>query len=249
MRDKRTIGFYKVRGSHDSLMPLTWTKKDGRIYYVNGQGEYNVSSAVLDYLDENEADYEIISALEFDSATPPAPFVDAIKYWYDRKQEPGSMAKQVINGIYGICCMDAEDRMIATNKEIKGAVRVQGVTFYKCPYSFRKLMHYATWIADSARVYHQRLMDKVNASTLYYYDTDSIFTTSKYPTGTGIGQLKLVGEYDHFEAYSTKHYSLFRGQSVRHVCAGTERLDNYTLRKLSNHRYIPYQYNEVTNEG
>lgn len=55
----------------------------------------------------------------------------------------------------------------------------------------------AAYVTSYARIYMHRLMLNCQDS-LYYTDTDSIFTTKKLPTGTDLGELKL--EYSVTEA-------------------------------------------------
>lgn len=52
----------------------------------------------------------------------------------------------------------------------------------------------AAFVTAYARIHMHRLMRRAG-DRLYYTDTDSLFTTKKFKTGTGLGKLKLEGEY------------------------------------------------------
>lgn len=75
-----------------------------------------------------------------------------------------------------------------------GKINVQ---LYKEPTELQSFIHVAiaAFVTSYARIHMHRLMAPLG-DTLYYTDTDSIFTTSQMETGKNLGDLKHEGTYD-----------------------------------------------------
>lgn len=67
--------------------------------------------------------------------------------------------------------------------------------FVKTQVSLRSFSNVAiaSWITSIARTHLHSILEQ-NANSLFYCDTDSIFTTNTLPTGSGLGKLKLEFE-------------------------------------------------------
>lgn len=112
------------------------------------------------------------------------------------------IAKLLLNSSYGRFGMDLEKENISFNLE-EGSKEYQlikiggkNVQLYKEAVTLKSFSHVAiaAFVTSYARVHMHRLFGTLGES-IYYSDTDSIFTTRELEHGKDLGQLKLECEY------------------------------------------------------
>ena len=227
--ERGKIGFYKVEilSTPDwYISPLLIKRKKN--YFVNGRGEYFLSSATLEYLKkEFGIRFKVLQGYVFPSREDL--FTEYVQTFYQMKRENKGNAKYIIaklflNSLYGkmgqmrwhetiVPIKEAmkrsrkhpgDDRFAFTSVdglEDYGLVMVKEETRSKfiCPYI-------AAYITELARLHHFKLMME-HPGSMYYCDTDSLFTTARYKTGTGLGELSFEGRFEYI-GLSPKNYAL-----------------------------------------
>jgi len=124
-------------------------------------------------------------------------------------------AKLIMNSLYGRLGLNPlKEKITFEMKEgVKEFARIKAgrknVFLFTEPTtlnSFRNVA-LAAFVTSYARIHLYKLMSKVQDS-LYYCDTDSIFTTTPMRTGTALGDLKLEAEHKNAVFLLPKTYSL-----------------------------------------
>lgn len=211
---KDKIGFYKVRIKSTPswyISPLLTKirnkdyRKNGN-YYVNGPGEYFVSSEMIKYLkSEFGVNCEIIQGYFFDGQE--YLFQDYVNYFYELKSKNKgtaqyTIAKFLLNCLYGKLGMNRERESIQTFdgtqqnfSTLEGYEKWLLVLVSEETKSRFILPYLAAYITDLARLHHYKYMNE-HPESIYYCDTDSLFTDVEYPVNDNIGGLKNEGTYE-----------------------------------------------------
>jgi len=140
----------------------------------------------------------------------------------DSKDEVQSIiAKLLLNSLYGRFGINREREKLVIDQGQQGIIPYlqlkSGIRIAKKPIDLKIFSNVAiaAWVTALARIHMHRIMRKCE-KTLYYTDTDSLFTTEELPTGSGIGKLKL--EYSTRQAcfllpktYYTDHKIVMKG--------------------------------------
>jgi hypothetical protein len=201
---KGAIGFYEVevkRIPNFYIPPFLFSTNLGN-YYVNGNGRYYVSSIMLEYLkSEYGIKFDIIRGWIFKKKE--AILKDYVNYYYEIKKSnkgnsKGLIAKYFLNTLYG---KFGQNR----NKEVIKQLSPNLTNYASFDNDFNLVLviqknknkfilpHLATWITEIARFEHWKRMQEIGEDSIFYCDTDSIFTYRQVKTGKEIGDLKLEG--------------------------------------------------------
>jgi hypothetical protein len=211
--ERGKIGFYKVKiqGMPELYCsPLLKRIPKGSYfenYYCNGDGYYYLSSAMLEYL---KSEFDISFRVDYGYIFPKRKeiFRKFVETFYRIKQENsdnalGFIAKLFLNSLYGKFGQTRwKDSIEVWSKDLKNFVSFDD--YYGLMLVTREshskfiLPYLASYITDLARLIHFKYMN-LDQSSLFYCDTDSIFTTSKILDryiSPEIGKLKFLGTYE-----------------------------------------------------
>lgn len=199
---KDKIGFYQIDAVIPEKLhipPLPTIVKE-KLFFPVGRGEFYVTSADLELLTALKIKFTIKKGVVFTKKKAIFKgFIEAM--WKIRQSFPkGSMdneiAKLLMNSTYGKTGMKREnEELIFSDKpEIGWRVYDEDFGLYTRDTESRSpfiLPYLASYITSLARNELYRLMIKAGFENVYYCDTDSIITSTKMPTGEGLGALKL----------------------------------------------------------
>jgi hypothetical protein len=211
--EKGKIGFYKARieGMPDlycsPLLKRVQRSSYYENYYCNGDGSYYLSSAMLEYLKNV---FDISFRIDYGYVFPKRKeiFRSFVETFYKIKRENKGnalefIAKLFLNSLYGKFGQTRwKDSIEVWSKDLKDFVTFDD--YYGLMLVTREshskfiLPYLASYITDLARLIHFKFMN-IDQNSLYYCDTDSIFTTSKALDkfiSPEIGKLKFLGEYE-----------------------------------------------------
>lgn len=202
------IGFYKVRirtTPNWYITPLL--VKGDKNMFVKGAGEYFISSRMLEYLKlEYGVRCEVEWGFVFSGAEPI--LRDYVNTFYKLKAENRGnamyyIAKLFLNALYGKFAQNRDKYRIETFNGQNNFIVMEGEIAQRLhlvliPHRSQSrfiLPYLSAWITDLARLYHFRLMQE-HPRDMFYCDTDSLFTTARYPVGDKIGQLSYKGTFE-----------------------------------------------------
>jgi hypothetical protein len=207
---KGKIGFYLIeyRSTPDFYVSPLLIKRGGKNFYVQGPGQYFLSSATIEFLRvEFGMRGKVIYGYVFDSRE--MIFQGYVETFYamklaDKKNKGPkyTIAKLFLNSLYGkFGQMRWKDTVVSLNSVGKqeyttldgltefGLVLVSSLSRSKfiCPYI-------AAYVTELARLHHFKLMNQ-KPGAMFYCDTDSLYTSASYPTSDKIGGLSFEGRY------------------------------------------------------
>jgi hypothetical protein len=223
--NKTKIGFYHV-DIHKTpdwyISPLLYRGK--KLLFVNGGGEYFLGSPTLAILNEQGVRFKILDGYVFDGKEDL--FSDYVSFFHDLKtRSKGTamyyVAKLFLNSLYGKFGMARERWTVqrATGYE-EGAAPLMneldsyGMCMVKEQTRSKFVMPYiAAYITELARCHHWRLMNQ-HPESVFYCDTDSIFTSHVLPAGGKLGELSDEGTFEGV-FLGNKTYALRNGKSEK----------------------------------
>jgi hypothetical protein len=93
----------------------------------------------------------------------------------------------------------------------------------------------ASFVTSYARIHMNKIMQK-NPESIYYTDTDSVFTTKELPTGKNLGELKLENTHDSAVFLLPKTYIAInpRGKKIAMKGFDKKKVDNFDLDDFKN---------------
>ena len=208
------IGFYKVRIENTPqwvVSPLLCKVQKGNSeqfenYYVNGAGDYYLSSATLLML---KKDYGIKFKVDYGFVFPNREYIfnDYVNTFYKIKAaNKGNslyyIAKYMLNSLYGKLGQTRWTETIQfRSKDTEDFVSFDD--YYGLVMTLKEsrskfiLPYLACYITELARLHHFKLMREVE-NEIFYCDTDSIFCTTRKldaEVKKGIGRLSYKGCY------------------------------------------------------
>jgi hypothetical protein len=206
---KRDIGFYHVQ-LHSTpdfyISPLLVKRK--RNFYVNGPGDYWLSSATLDYLKHEHAiTFKVLGGWVFPYREDL--FTEYVEHFFKLKNKEGkgtpgyTIAKFFLNALYGKFGQARWRETLELNDGFKDGfvpstndiLTDYGLVLVKRESQSRFIMPYvAAYITELARLHHFKLMME-HPHSMFYCDTDSLMTSAKYPVSEKIGGLSFEGRY------------------------------------------------------
>lgn len=240
------IGFYKVEIKNTPswyISPLLHKVQESgekyKNFYVNGKGEYFLSSAMLNFL---KSEFAIRFNVQFGFVFPKREhlFVPYVQTFYKLKQEHKGkhicngkemdqscamyfIAKFMLNSLYGKLGQSRfRESPVTYHKGMKQEFRTDeilttqfGLVFVRNDSRSKFVLPYlASYITELARLRHFEIMNE-NPESIYYCDTDSLYTDSpksfKKFVGSEIGQLSNEGTYDGI-FLAPKCYALKNGE-------------------------------------
>lgn len=207
------IGFYcvNIKGLPDfyisPLLHKVWKNNRWLNYYLNGDGEYWLTSTTLEYLKQN---FDISFRVNFGYVFPKKGdlFSEFVNTFYKIKSENkdnamGYIAKIFLNSLYGkFGQMRFRETIETWSKDLQDFIEFD--SYYALMAVIREsrskfiLPYIAAYITELARLDHFRYLS-YDSNKHYYCDTDSIFTTSKTLdrfVSNELGKLKFLGEYE-----------------------------------------------------
>ncbi|MFA6152996.1 MAG: DNA polymerase [Chitinophagaceae bacterium] len=225
---KNKIGFYYIdikKTPEWYISPLL--HRGDKLTFLKGAGKYYVGSPTIDILHEQGVQFKVINGYYFESQE--TLFTDYVNSFFALKNKSKGtalylIAKLFLNSLYGKFGAHRhreaivqgtgyeEDTLLpslGSNLASYGMVLIQEESRSKfiAPYL-------AAYITELARVHHFRLMNQ-HPEEMFYCDTDSLFTTAKYKTGTKIGELSLQGTYKEGVFLGNKTYALQNGKESK----------------------------------
>ena len=214
---KNNIGFYNVTLNNVPdfyISPLLYRhiNKSGfpKNYFVNGSGEYYLSSSMLNYLESEFAIHFKVNWGIFFTKKEEL-FNDYVKTFYKIKTEAKGtalyyVAKKMLNCLYGKFAQEQWHESIEyydgtqTNFTTFESDYAAGLILVKKKNHSKFIMPYiSAYITDLARLYHFKILNR-NPDSIFYCDTDSLFTndfkTYESLVGKKIGQLSSEGIFN-----------------------------------------------------
>lgn len=204
---KGLIGFYcvDIASTPDWYISPLLVKGEKNMF-VKGRGRYYVSSAMIEFLLK---EYGVRCKVNwgFTFRGGETILADYVNTFYKMKSENRGnamyyIAKLFLNSLYGkfaqnrekfrIEKFDGQTNFIAMEGEI--AQKLHLVLVPHRSQSRFILPYLSAWITDLARLYHFKLM-REHEQDMFYCDTDSLFTSARYPTGDNIGELSYKGTF------------------------------------------------------
>ena len=228
---KDKIGFYNVTISKVPefyISPLL-VKQDHKNFYVNGKGDYFLSSATLEML---RKDYAVKFEVNYGFVFPDREklFVDYVHTFYKMKQEHKGdafyfIAKLMLNSLYGKLGQSRfRESAVSYSEDLKrfrtdDTLTQYGLVFVPNESKSKYVLPYlASYITELARVHHFKIM-RENPESIYYCDTDSLYTDSpgsfKKFVGSRIGQLSNEGKFSDCIFLAPKCYALKNGSKEK----------------------------------
>ena len=214
---KNMIGFYNVdlvAAPHFYISPLLYRKINSegfpKNYFVNGEGNYYLSSATLNYLKkEFGINFKVNWGIYF--TRKEELFQDYVRTFYKIKTESKGtaqyyIAKKMLNCLYGKFAQEQWHESIEHydgtqhNFKTMESDYVNGLILVKKKNHSKFIMPYiAAYITDLGRLAHFNLLNK-SPESIFYCDTDSLFTndfkTYENLVGKKIGQLSSEGIFE-----------------------------------------------------
>lgn len=212
------IGFYEIETNiPDMYAPPLLMKGKDKNYFPIGSGRFYVSSATLEYLRrEMGLRPRIIGGIVFSKKE--YVFNEYVNYFYSMKKQAQRrgdtvktyLAKLLLNSLYGKLGQNRYGETIETyrgqsefsifdeDRALVSVLRRSNSEFI--------LPYLAAYITDIARLNHYKLMQQ-RPDSLYYVDTDSLITSARMETGSGLGQLSLKAKIKKAVFLNSKEYA------------------------------------------
>lgn len=229
------IGFYNVwlkALPEFYISPLLIKRRNGSSYsnyYVNGPGEYFLSSNTLEVLRKDfGVQYQVLSGYYFKERK--AILQDFVKTFYKLKSENKGNAlyiisKLMLNSLYGKFSQTRWKQSVESwSPELKDYIAFDNdfglVLVEKQSRSKFILPYLGAYITDLARLYHWELMQQ-HEKKIFYCDTDSLFSSVPFSSrvGTEIGELSFLGKWNGV-FLAPKSYALKNGRETKIVFKG-----------------------------
>jgi hypothetical protein len=217
----KLLGIYeaKVTAPPGIFIPVLGLIRNGKFVFPVGTFTSRWTSEELTLAKSRGYKFEIIQGLVFPGKKRYfGPFIERL-FNIRLASKKGSVsditAKLIMNSLYGRLGLNPEKEAITF--ELKSGVKPfarlkhgkNHIELFSEPIilkSFRNVA-LASFVTSYARTHLYRLMETVQ-DTLYYCDTDSIFTTTPMPTSTELGALKLEAKHTNAVFLLPKTYSL-----------------------------------------
>lgn len=207
---KGKLGIYEAEiEAPDCYLPCLGIIHDGKFLFPTGKFTGVFTSAELDYAKTKGYRFTVSRGVVFkDSRFIFKKFIGElykIRESSEKNSVPNLIAKLLMNSSYGRWGMNCEKENVTFDlseasdeyREIK--IDNRSVMLFKKKVDLRTFTHVAvaSFVTSYARIHMHKLMDACSDS-LFYTDTDSIWTTKKIVKGVGskIGELKLEAEYE-----------------------------------------------------
>jgi len=205
------FGIYQVEVEvPDMHIPPLCKIRKGKLIFPTGSFVTTVTSAEIQYAETLGCKFTIRKGWLFENGGKIfRKFVRAL-YRIREASEKGSIdntiSKLLMNSCYGKFGQRTDREQMVFDTGEDGLKPLQNEILLKVNGKDYRLMlrdveiecysnvAIAAFVTAYARIHMHRLMRHAGHE-LYYTDTDSLFTSKKFKTGTGLGKLKLEGEY------------------------------------------------------
>lgn len=206
------LGIYEVIVTVPRMhVPPLGKVRNGKLIFPTGTFRTVCTSAEIEYCKTLGCSFEIIHGHVFSNAGRIfRRFVKklyAVRLKADRGSVDDIIAKLLLNSCYGKFGQRTDREQIVFDDGSEGLkpfgrdnILSVGTKKYRLMLKDVELdcfsnVAIASFVTAYARIHMHKLYLKCGDS-LYYTDTDSIFTTKKLPIGEGLGKLKLEGEFE-----------------------------------------------------
>lgn len=206
----------------DMLIPVLPVRHEGKLIFPTGQFNGVWCSPELELAREKGYQITVKRGYVFDKTAKI--FNDYVDYWYKiKKTSKGAkraVAKLMLNSLYGkFGQRRIHNDLVPVFNKIPDVAVVYGNIVFEQKDSYDKYSMYlhseiASLVTSYARVHLYRLMEQVGIDTIYYYDTDSIITSSECETSGELGALKNEASIDEFIALAPKLYAYISDDTV-----------------------------------
>lgn len=205
--EPKKIGFYRAKVCVPEMyLPPLGIVRAGKYIFPTGEFEGYWTIAELNYAKSLGVKIEPKEGWIFgDGGYIFKDFVDEL-YKIKEKSSPQSvdyvMSKLLMNSCYGRFGIKSDRQNIVFDDGSNGLCPLEDDTWLRVGKNKYRLMlkdvkldtfsnvAIASYVTSYARIMMHSIMMKTR-DEIYYTDTDSMFTTKKFPTGTGLGKLKL----------------------------------------------------------
>jgi len=204
--ESRSLGFFHctVEAPKDTYIPILGTvNSDGKYLFPTGRFQGFYSIAEINYARSVGYKIKTSNGYIFESGGRFfKPFVEelySIKREASKNSVDATIAKLLLNSCYGRFGIRLERENVVIDDGSTGLKPLREVQVLGKWYAFMTKevelrafsnVAVAAYVTAYARIFMHRLMDSIHDS-LFYTDTDSIFTTAKLPVGENLGELKL----------------------------------------------------------
>lgn len=261
--ERKKLGIFKAQVTcpSDMYLPCLGIVRDGKYIFPTGTFSGYWTTSELLYAESLGYKIEVKSGIVFTDKKKL--FHDFIKDLYQiRKTSPKNsvsdiMAKLLMNSSYGRWGMDPNKENISfemkEGSEEYETIKVgkKNIQLFKEPVFLNTFSHVAiaAHVTSYARIHMHRIMAPI-AHSVYYTDTDSIFTTEKLLESEALGGLKLECIYEsaifllpktYYATGKTKHKIAMKGFDKR-------KLANFTLEDFKNGLEGDLHKFKITNE-
>lgn len=210
------LGIYhvKVKIHKNVKIPLLpcRTQKENRLLFPVGQFETHVTGAELIAADQagEIEQLEIVDGFIFANAG--RIFENFVNDFYKMRKLAtnkiyNQVYKNILNSLYGKFAQD--NHRIVYNEKLEKFEQIE------TEYSDNSLFPWAIFVTAYSRIHVHKLLNQTDYSGIYYSDTDSIHTISRYKTGGNLGELKLEGEFSLANYQAPKQYFLLDKESEK----------------------------------
>ncbi|MEM3264677.1 MAG: DNA polymerase [Thermoplasmata archaeon] len=220
---KGKLGIYECEvEAPDMYIPVLPVKHNGKLIFPVGKFSGVWCSPELDLAIEKGYKIKVKKGYVFIKTANI--FKDYVDYWYNIKKNSlgakKAVAKLMLNSLYGKFGKRRlhSDLVPVFNKIPDVSIVYGNIVFeQKDVYDSHSMFLHseiAAFVTSYARVHLYRLMEKVGLKSIYYYDTDSIITSTTCQTSNELGDLKEEAKITNFIALAPKLYAYTSGDTV-----------------------------------
>ena len=203
--EKRSLGFYEAIATTPKNLhiPVLGISHEGKYIFPLGTFKGYWTSAEIEYAISLGYKFKIEKGYIFKNAGYIfKDFVDdlyAIRAKAEKDSVDSTIAKLLLNSCYGKFGQNPEKENLVFDDGSEGLKPLREIKVGKNIYrlatkqvTLESFTHVgiAAFVTSYGRIKLHRLMME-NPDAMFYTDTDSLFTTHKYPTGSKLGDLKL----------------------------------------------------------
>ncbi len=203
--DAKSFGFWRCRVRVPQMtIPPLGVKHENKYIFPVGEFDGFWTTHELEYAKSLGVEIlKVTYGWVFENGGPM--FKDFVRDLYDirSKTEPGSaeniIAKLIMNSCYGRFGIKRQREQVIFDDFEQGnfpmqefKTKLETIRLAKKPIHLPIFSHVgiASYVTAYARIHLHKLMS-MHPEHIYYCDTDSLFTTKKFSTGSGLGALKL----------------------------------------------------------
>ena len=244
-------------------IPVLGVVRQGKYIFPVGSFNGHFTTAEIEYAKTFGYKFVIHEGIEFQKQTKLfSEFIDslyAIRLTSPKGSVSEIIAKLLMNSSYGRWGMNIEKENIGfelkEDSEEYELIKVgkRKIQLFKEPVELKSFTHVAVaaFVTSYARIRLHRLLTKAGDS-LYYCDTDSVWTTKEFPSGKNLGDLKLEDLHKEGACFLLpKTYIAMGGKKQKKLAMkgfSSRKTEHFTMEDFQNGLQGEMQKFKVTNE-